>query len=81
MPMIIKIYVSVQYYWPSYCAQVLYGAMFENELAAYTHWGWIDIDCFFGDLSDMISHLHHYDIVTYPDGVWYGVNTKCMIWN
>ena len=43
--------------------------MFRDHLLHYTHWGWIDIDSIFGDLSPMMEHLRHYDLVTYPDGV------------
>ena len=47
----------------------LYGAMFEDVIANYTHWGWLDIDSIFGDFTPLIDALEDYDIVTYPDGV------------
>ena len=47
----------------------LYGAMLADVLAPYTHWGWIDIDCLFGDLSPLLVALRDYDVVAYPDGV------------
>ena len=39
------------------------------ELAGYTHWGWIDIDCLFGNLDPLLQHLRQYDVVAYPGGV------------
>ena len=45
------------------------GAMFRDLLLRYTHWGWVDIDVIFGDLSPLIEALRHYDVVTFPDGV------------
>ncbi len=49
--------------------KVLYGTMFEDVLKPYTHWGWMDTDVFFGDMSPMLQDLEHYDVVTYPNGV------------
>ncbi len=49
--------------------KVLYGIMFEDVLKPYTHWGWMDTDVFFGDMSPMLQDLEHYDVVTYPNGV------------
>lgn len=46
----------------------LYGALFEEMLKPYTHWGFIDIDSLFGDLSPMLKDLENYDVVSYPDG-------------
>ena len=43
--------------------------MFAAELDAYTHWGWVDLNCFYGDLSPMLVKAHDFDVVTFPDGV------------
>ena len=43
--------------------------MFRDYLTASTHWGWTDLDCFFGDMSPLLKALDDYDVVTYPDGV------------
>ena len=45
----------------------MYGAMFHDLLSDYTHWGWMDIDTVMGDLSPLIAHLRHYDVVSFPD--------------
>jgi hypothetical protein len=47
----------------------LYGGLFADMLKPYTHWGFIDVDTFFGDVTPMLKDLEHYDIATYPDGV------------
>ena len=47
----------------------MYGALFHDLLSDYTHWGWMDTDTVMGDLSPLIEHLKHYDVVTYPDGM------------
>ena len=49
--------------------KLLYGGMFSDYLAQYTHWGWIDIDCVFGDMTPLMRALKHYDVTTFPDGV------------
>eukprot|EP00042_Codosiga_hollandica_P057060 m.837579 g.837579 ORF g.837579 m.837579 type:complete len:1010 (+) comp59489_c0_seq1:48-3077(+) len=48
--------------------KALYGAIFRERLSKYSHWGWMDLDCLFGDLTPMTEHARHYDVVTYPDG-------------
>ena len=53
----------------------LYGAMLQDVLAPYSHWGWIDIDCLFGDMRPLLNALRHYDVVAYPDGVG---NDMCL---
>ena len=47
----------------------LLGAMFQDILVNYTHWGWIDIDTVFGDFEPLIDALESYDVVSFPDGV------------
>ena len=47
----------------------LYGALFADMLKPYTHWGFMDIDTFFGDMTPLLKDLEHYDVATYPDGV------------
>ena len=49
--------------------QPMYGAMFEDYIKDFTHWGWFTFDSFFGDLSPLISDLNDYDVVTYPNAV------------
>jgi hypothetical protein len=51
----------------------LYGALFRDLLEPYTHWGWVDLDGFFGDTTPLINDLEHYDVVTYPHGVCHDV--------
>ena len=51
----------------------LYGALFHELLEPYTHWGWVDLDGFFGDTTPLLNDLEHYDVVTYPHGVCYDV--------
>ena len=58
--------------------KVLYGIMFEDVLKPYTHWGWMDTDVFFGDMSPMLQDLEHYDVVTYPNGVCL-FDSKCDV--
>jgi hypothetical protein len=51
-----------------------FGGLFEPELAkgAYTHWGWVDLDCMMGDLKSSLQlYLPDFDVITYPDG---GIN-------
>eukprot|EP00527_Entomoneis_sp_CCMP2396_P005787 CAMPEP_0198152748 /NCGR_PEP_ID=MMETSP1443-20131203/61158_1 /TAXON_ID=186043 /ORGANISM="Entomoneis sp., Strain CCMP2396" /LENGTH=99 /DNA_ID=CAMNT_0043818863 /DNA_START=53 /DNA_END=349 /DNA_ORIENTATION=- len=47
-----------------------YGAIFQDLLQDYTHWGYSDIDMVFGDLGRHIeeSEWTDYDIVTYGFG-------------
>lgn len=45
----------------------MYGAMFEDYLKDYSHWGWFTFDSFFGDLSPLIKDLKTFDVVTYPN--------------
>ena len=47
----------------------LFGAMFASELSEYTHWGWMDLQCVYGDLQSLVRMCSKYDIVTYPDSV------------
>ena len=53
--------------------KLLYGAMFADRLNSvkrqYTHWGWVDLSCIYGDLSPMVAKLSDFDVVTYPDVV------------
>ena len=42
------------------------GGMFPDLLSGYTHWGWIDIDVIFGDLSPVVDAVKKYDVVTFP---------------
>ena len=49
--------------------RLLYGGMFADTLVDYTHWGWVDVNCIYGDLSDMVSKLGEFDVVTYPNDV------------
>lgn len=44
------------------------GAMFADVLAAYTHWGWIDIDVIYGDLGPAAEAARMYDVVTFQPG-------------
>lgn len=43
-----------------------YGAVFEDELRGYTHWGWVDWDVFMGDLVGVIGaeRFWEYDAIT-----------------
>ena len=43
------------------------GGIFSDLLSEYTHWGWIDIDVIYGDLSPVAAAVKKYDVVTYPD--------------
>jgi hypothetical protein len=48
-----------------------FGGLFAPELAAgaYSHWGWVDLDCMLGDMRPSLSHyLPKFDVITYPDG-------------
>ena len=49
----------------------LFGGMFADMLVNHTHWGWIDIDIIFGDMSPLVTALRQYHVVSYPDGVRY----------
>jgi hypothetical protein len=47
----------------------LIGAMFEEELRNYSHWGWMDMDMFLGDLGSALTpFLDTHDVITFPDG-------------
>ena len=45
------------------------GAIFADALQPYSHWGWSDLSCLYGDMSTVIGRLGDYDVVTYPDAV------------
>jgi hypothetical protein len=53
----------------------MYGAMFEDYLKDYSHWGWFSFNSFFGDLSPLIKDLKTFDVVTYPNAV----GVMCML--
>jgi hypothetical protein len=44
----------------------LYGLLFAEHLAGYTHWGYCDEDIFWGDIRKFITdeHLRDYDLIT-----------------
>eukprot|EP01103_Thecamoeba_quadrilineata_P012697 TRINITY_DN3331_c0_g1_i2.p1 TRINITY_DN3331_c0_g1~~TRINITY_DN3331_c0_g1_i2.p1 ORF type:complete len:438 (+),score=54.35 TRINITY_DN3331_c0_g1_i2:79-1392(+) len=44
----------------------VYGGIFADYLSGYTHWGWSDLDLFYGDLQSVIclEELNNYDIYT-----------------
>ena len=44
----------------------LYGLLFAEHLAGYTHWGYCDEDVFWGDIRKFITddHLREYDLIT-----------------
>ena len=48
----------------------LYGALFQEELQPYTHWGWTDLDMIWGRLDSFLTPqvLSSYDVVSAPDG-------------
>eukprot|EP00929_Paragymnodinium_shiwhaense_P033671 TRINITY_DN18450_c0_g1_i10.p1 TRINITY_DN18450_c0_g1~~TRINITY_DN18450_c0_g1_i10.p1 ORF type:complete len:898 (+),score=161.13 TRINITY_DN18450_c0_g1_i10:232-2925(+) len=50
--------------------KAVYGALFAQELVNYTHWGWTDLDIFWGDLRPFLPEdvLTEYDVFTAPDG-------------
>jgi hypothetical protein len=33
----------------------LYGSLFQEQLAEYSHWGWFDLDCFMGDMRATLT--------------------------
>jgi hypothetical protein len=47
-----------------------YGAMFEDELMSYSHWGWVDSDVILGNLTKFILPLlrRDYDAMTFENG-------------
>ena len=46
-----------------------FGGLFARELAGYSHWGWVDLDCMMGDLRPSLAdYLPDFDVITYPDG-------------
>ncbi len=47
----------------------LFGAMFAEFIESHTHWGWIELSSFYGDMSPLLKDLEQFDVVTYPDGV------------
>ena len=49
--------------------KALYGAMFQDMLTNYTHWGWVDVDSIFGNFEPLIDALEDFDVVSFPDGV------------
>ena len=55
----------------------LYGAMFLDLLEPYTHWGWVDADLVFGDLSPLVAAARKFDVVTYPDPVRICADIHC----
>ena len=48
-----------------------FGSLFQAELAKYSHWGWSDLDCIFGDMKSALTDdvLSQFDVITFPDGV------------
>ena len=46
----------------------LYGALFEEELAEFTHWGWTDLDMIWGNLGAFLEPLLSHDVISAPDG-------------
>ena len=47
----------------------IYGALFEEELATFSHWGWTDLDMIWGNLSSFLGPLLPvYDVISAPDG-------------
>ena len=48
----------------------MYGAIFKDLLASYTHWGWIDIDVVvMGNVNYLLQQLQRFDVVTFPTAV------------
>ena len=47
----------------------LFGGMFADMLVNHTHWGWIDIDIIFGDMTPLVSALRKHHVAAFPDGV------------
>lgn len=58
-----------------------YGALFQDELADFTHWGWTDLDMIWGDVRAFLEPLlssmpyaalsqssYAYDVISFPDG-------------
>ena len=48
----------------------LLGALLEEELREYSHWGWMDLDVIVGDLHPLPALLRRYHVVTFPDGAF-----------
>ena len=48
----------------------LLGALLEEELREYSHWGWMDLDVILGDLQPLPALLRSYHVVTFPDGAF-----------
>eukprot|EP00438_Fugacium_kawagutii_P004744 Skav203081 [mRNA] locus=scaffold447:40303:42622:- [translate_table: standard] len=46
----------------------LYGALFQEELAEFTHWGWTDLDMIWGNVGGFLQPLLSYDVISAPDG-------------
>eukprot|EP00435_Cladocopium_sp_Y103_P037040 s1213_g9.t1 len=46
----------------------LYGALFQEELAEFTHWGWTDLDMIWGNVGAFLKPLLSYDVISAPDG-------------
>ena len=47
----------------------IYGALFQQELAGFSHWGWTDLDMIWGNLSGFLDPLLPvYDVISAPDG-------------
>ena len=47
----------------------MYGAMFADLLSEYSHWGWIETECFFGNMATLRTALKSSDVVTFADPV------------
>ena len=49
--------------------KAIYGALFQEELAGFTHWGWTDLDMIWGKVGDFLQPLlPFYDVISAPDG-------------
>ena len=47
----------------------LYGALFEEELQGFSHWGWTDLDMIWGRLETFLTpQILSYDVISFPDG-------------
>ncbi|CAE7236264.1 SLC8A2 [Symbiodinium pilosum] len=48
----------------------LYGALFQDELVPFSHWGWTDLDMVWGRLDEFLTPqlLAEYDVISAPDG-------------
>ena len=48
----------------------LYGALFQDELVPFSHWGWTDLDMVWGRLDEFLTpqRLAEYDVISAPDG-------------